>query len=55
VAWALCRRTSLGQSWIAARLGLRSGDSVSAQVRKLSARSSKELSREIRAWMRKFQ
>ncbi|MBL9159530.1 MAG: transposase [Verrucomicrobiales bacterium] len=55
VAWALCRRTSLRQSWIAERLGLRSGDNVSAQVRKLSARSSKELSREIRAWMKKFQ
>ena len=55
VAWALCRRTSLRQSWIAERLWLRSGDNVSAQVRKLSARPSKAMSPEIRAWMKKFQ
>jgi len=54
VAWSLCRRTSLKQRWIADRIGLGSGDNVSAQVRKLSARSSKELSPEIRAWMKKF-
>jgi len=55
VAWSLCRRTSLRQSWIADRVGLGTGDNVSAQVRKLSARSKKELPPEIRAWMKKFQ
>ena len=55
VAWALCRCTSLRQSWIGERVGLRSGDNVSAQVRKLSDRSSKELPREIRTWIKKFQ
>lgn len=55
VAWSLCRRTSLKQSWIADRVGLGTGDNVSAQVRKLSARSKKELPPEIRAWMKKFQ
>jgi hypothetical protein len=55
VAWALYRRTSLQQSWIADRLGLRSGDNVSAQVRKLSPRASEELSPEIHAWMKAFQ
>jgi len=54
VAWGLCRRTSLKQAWIADRIGLRSGDNVSAQVRKLSARSRKELPPEIRTWMKKF-
>jgi hypothetical protein len=55
VAWSLCRRTSLRQSWIADRVGLGTGDNVSAQVRKLSARSKKELPPEVRAWMKKFQ
>ena len=55
VAWALYRRTSLRQSWIADRLGLRSGDNVSAQVRKLSTRPSEELSPEIQAWMKAFE
>jgi len=51
VAWSLCRRTSLKQTWNADRIGLGTGDNVSAQVRKLSARSKKELPPEIRAWM----
>jgi REP element-mobilizing transposase RayT len=54
VAWAVYRHTSLRQSWIADRLGLHSGDNVSAQVRKLSTRPTKELSPEIRAWMKAF-
>jgi hypothetical protein len=55
VAWILCRRASLRQSWIAERLGLRSGDNVSARVKKFSAWSSKALPPEIRAWMKKLQ
>lgn len=55
VAWAVYRRTSLRQSWIADRLGLRSGDNVSAQVRKLPTRASVELSTEIQAWMKAFE
>ena len=51
VAWAVYRRTSLRQSWIVDRLGVRSGDNVSAQVRKLSTRASEELSPRIQAWM----
>lgn len=54
VAWTLCRRTSLKQRWIADRIGLGTGDNVSAQVRKLSARSLKELPPEVRAWMKRF-
>ncbi len=52
VAWAVYRRTSLRQSWIADLLGLRSGDNVSAQVRKLSTRAIEALSPEIQAWMK---
>jgi len=55
VAWSLCRRTSLKQAWIADRIGLCSGDNVSAQVRKISDRPRKELTLEIRAWMKNFQ
>ncbi len=55
VAWAVYRRTSLRQSWIADRLGLRSGDNVSAQVRKLSTPPSEELSPEIQTWMKAFE
>ena len=55
VAWAVYRRTSLRQSWIADRLGLRSGDNVSAQVRKLSTRAIEELSPEIQMWMKAFE
>jgi len=54
VAWSLCRRTSLKQRWIADRIGLSTGDNVSAQVRKLSARSMKELPPEVRVWMERF-
>ncbi len=55
VAWAVYRRTSLRQSWIVDRLGVRSGDNVSAQVRKLSTRPSEELSPEIQTWMKAFE
>ena len=55
VAWAVYRRTSLRQSSIADRLGVRSGDNVSAQVRKLSTRASEELSPEIQAWVKAFE
>ncbi len=55
VAWAVYRRTSLRQSWIADRLGLHSGDNVSAQVRKLSTRASEARSPEIQAWMKAFE
>jgi hypothetical protein len=55
VAWAVYRRTSLRQSSIADRIGLRSGDNVSAQVRKLSTRASEELSPEIQAWVKAFE
>ena len=55
VAWAVHRRTSLRQSWIVDRLGVRSGDNVSAQVRKLSTRASEELSPRIQAWMKAFE
>ncbi len=55
VAWAVYRRTSLRQSWIADRLGLRSSDNVSAQVRKLSTRASEARSPEIQAWMKAFE
>jgi hypothetical protein len=55
VAWAVYRHTSLRQSWIVDRLGVRSGDNVSAQVRKLSTRASEELSPRIQAWMKAFQ
>ncbi len=47
LSWAVHRLTSLRQSWIAGRLGLRSVDDVSAQVRKLSKRASEELSPKI--------
>ena len=55
VAWAVYRRTSLRQSWIVDRLGVRSGDNVSAQVRKLSTPPSEELSPEIQTWMKAFE
>jgi len=48
VAWALSRKTSLRQSWIAERLSMRSADNVSAQVRKLAFRPKKELPKEVR-------
>jgi len=50
VAWALSRKTSLKQSWIADRLSMRSAGNVSEQVRKFASRPEKELSKEIRQW-----
>ena len=50
VAWALSRKTSLRQSWIAERLSMRSAGNVSEQVRRFALRPEKELPKEIRLW-----
>ena len=55
VAWAVYRRTSLRQSWIVDRLGVRSGDNVSAQVGKLSTPGKRGTFTEIQAWMKAFE
>jgi putative transposase len=50
VAWALWRKTSLKQAWIAERLSLRSAGNVSERVRKSAMRPEKELPHAIRRW-----
>jgi putative transposase len=50
VAWALSRKTSLRQSWIAERLSMRSAGNVSEQMRRFALRPEKELPKEIRQW-----
>ena len=54
VAWALSKKTSLKQAWIAERLSMRSADNVSVQVRKFAGRPNNELPREIRKWVREI-
>ena len=39
VAWALSRKTSVRQSWVADRLSLRTAGNVSEQVRRFAAKS----------------
>ena len=48
VAWALSRKTSLRQSWIAERLSMRSAGNVSEQVRKFAKKTERCLPKEIR-------
>ena len=50
VAWALSRKTSLRQSWMADRLSLRTAGNVSEQVRRFTAKSEKDFPKEIRNW-----
>ncbi|MEX2577841.1 MAG: transposase [Verrucomicrobiales bacterium] len=50
VAWALSRKTSLRQAWIAERLSMRSAGNVSQQVRMFAIRPEKDLPKEIRKW-----
>ena len=54
VAWAICRKTSMPQKWIADRLGLRSGANVSQRVRNFDRKSMKELDPLIRKWKREY-
>jgi len=50
VAWALTRKTSLRQSWVAERLSLRSAGNVSEQVRRFAIKPETDLPKEIRKW-----
>lgn len=51
VAWAIWRRTSVSQQWIAERVGLRSRANVSQQVRKFQQRDRREFPLSLRRWM----
>ena len=50
LAWALSRKTSVRQSWIAERLSMRSPGNVSEQVRMFAKKPERDLPMEIRKW-----
>ena len=50
IAWAIWRRTSVPQSWIAEQTGLRTAPNVSQQVRRYDRLSKSELSTEEKRW-----
>lgn len=50
IAWAIWRRTSMPQKWIADQTGLKSAANVSQQVRRYSGLTERKLSAEEREW-----
>jgi REP element-mobilizing transposase RayT len=50
IAWAIWRRTSMPQTWIADRTGLKTAANVSQQVRRYSGLADRKLSAEERVW-----
>ena len=50
VAWAICRNTTLPQSWIAGRLALGSAGNVSERVRRFKLIASHSLDTSVRKW-----
>ncbi|MGB8354073.1 MAG: transposase [Chthoniobacteraceae bacterium] len=51
IAWAIARKTTVSQGWVAERLGLRTAANVSQRVRRFEMLSGKELPPEIQAWV----
>ncbi len=52
IAWAIWRRTSVPQSWIAMQTGLKTAGNVSQQARRYDRLGEQELSAEQRRWRR---
>lgn len=50
IAWAIWKRTSVSQEWIAERLGMRSRQNVSQQIQRFEKAPSGDLSKELRNW-----
>jgi REP element-mobilizing transposase RayT len=54
IAWAIWKRTSVSQEWIAERLGMKSRQNVSQQVRRFDKLPLRSLSKELKEWKRKL-
>jgi hypothetical protein len=54
IAWAIWKRTSVSQDWIAERLGMKGRQNVSQQVSRFDKRPIRTLSKELREWKRKL-
>ena len=54
VAWALARKTTMKQSWIAEQTNLRTAANVSQRVRRFDAVTEQKLTRQIRKWKREM-
>ena len=52
IAWALWKKSTLPQRWIAERLSLRSAANVSDRVRRFDRKDAKKQTAEIRKWRR---
>jgi len=54
IAWAIAKQTSVSQDWIAERLGMKSRQNVSQQVRRFDKIPNRNLSKALRDWKRKL-
>lgn len=53
IAWAISRETSVSQEWIANRLGMKSRQNVSQQIRRFDQQPTHSLSKQLRQWKEK--
>jgi hypothetical protein len=49
IEWAIAKRTTVSQEWIAERLGMKSRQNVSQQVRKFDQMATEKLPKALRA------
>ncbi|MCB1232373.1 MAG: transposase [Verrucomicrobiae bacterium] len=54
IAWAIAKRTSVPQNWIVERLGMKSRQNVSQQVRRFDRMPFQSLPKALREWKRKL-
>ena len=54
IAWAIAKRTTVSQDWIAERLGMKSRQNVSQQVRRFDQMPPRNLPKALRQWKRKW-
>jgi putative transposase len=54
IAWAIWKKTSVSQDWIAEKLGMKSRQNVSQQIRRFEKLMEKDLPRELKKWKQKL-
>ena len=54
IAWAIAKQTTVSQDWIAKRLGMKSRQNVSQQVRRFDKIPIRNLPKPLRDWKRKL-
>jgi len=54
IAWAIWRKTSVPQQWVADELNWTTAANVSNQVRKLHGKKRPSLAKPLQEWMKRF-